>query len=1010
MRLLALAACCATAIGADIPAVSLGDGPATVVEFTLDQVPLRRLTGLQRASDVAPLADGGLLLVDPPGREVIRLDADWNVRWRAQVGPAPQRARPLPDGGLLVCSGNDLITLDASGAETRRFSIPGLVAAAPAPDGRVAVAWRAEGENGRIGMLNPDGSWCWQSRPDVARDAAGRRYEVDTRWALRSVASLDVLPDGNIFTADFDRATLRLFSPDGLPLLEWKAADPHPTDTRVGPFGELLSAYPTSMQVQLEFAPNDGRLLVFELPPYCAQLSPRGTLLVGFGHLKENELLNATLRRAPPPAVVWWRRGLPLPALGAALALALALLVRRRWGGTAPPQPVDPLPPPPAAAPPRLPQWARVPLAVTAAGVACTGGLVAWRALNAINELVPLERLPTALLGMLAGGVALRLLNLVCGSTGSLSALTYAAARPRDPRPPRYAYRLAAPALLAVFAATALLELAPREQAAAIALWLAAQIFLIVALARPPVSVSWRRHAPLGVILLLAAVLRFGALGSYPDSYFDDHYTLAFRALDNAAGEWNPFFTLANNNSCARPWLTFVYSSLLVVFGIHDWVVRIPAAFFGVLTVWGGYLLGAALFHRRVGLIAAALLATHHSLLLYHRQPYVTENVPLFLFCLYFVARALRTGSWRSWAAAGFFAGWAMLSYRGSTVFPFIGAAWLLYFALRHPRWLLRRAPGMGWLVVGALVVYLPMLPFSLRDQALEKRLHEFSPLIDINGRLAGDAALWRSQLERSFGTVLYRPDQNVYINTRLPICLPPEGALFGIGLVYLLLGWATPVPCLIVAAIVIPLLLGGTLLMEPQFFYHFLIAYIPILLAAAVAVDRLLAPLDQVRARWPRQVALVVVVVLLAWMGQGNLAAAWRCVARPPARPDGQVVYNCTVWPMAGRIVCAAPEQRFYVVRGKKDLSAAHLPFRFYAWNSDISDIDRPLRDALPVPPTDAPAVTFLVLASRAGERELLLNFYPGGQARELFYAVPPESLWAYTVPRETIRRAYRP
>jgi 4-amino-4-deoxy-L-arabinose transferase-like glycosyltransferase len=76
------------------------------------------------------------------------------------------------------------------------------------------------------------------------------------------------------------------------------------------------------------------------------------------------------------------------------------------------------------------------------------------------------------------------------------------------------------------------------------------------------------------------------------------------------------------------------------------WIVRLPAAVAGVLTVWGLYLLVAELFGDGPGLLAAFLLATSFWGIIFSRIGFRAILAPLALiFTLWLLIKAFRAGA-----------------------------------------------------------------------------------------------------------------------------------------------------------------------------------------------------------------------------------------------------------------------------------------------------------------------------------------------------------------------------
>src|SRR3989338_1293700 len=115
-------------------------------------------------------------------------------------------------------------------------------------------------------------------------------------------------------------------------------------------------------------------------------------------------------------------------------------------------------------------------------------------------------------------------------------------------------------------------------------------------------------------ILILAAVLRLYRLGEFPAGFNADEAALGYNSYS---------LLLTGRDEHGHPWPVnlesfgdfkpALYSYLLIpwikLFGLNEWVVRLPAATAGIIAVVLIYLLGKELIDRKFGLISAALLA-----------------------------------------------------------------------------------------------------------------------------------------------------------------------------------------------------------------------------------------------------------------------------------------------------------------------------------------------------------------------------------------------------------------
>ena len=145
-----------------------------------------------------------------------------------------------------------------------------------------------------------------------------------------------------------------------------------------------------------------------------------------------------------------------------------------------------------------------------------------------------------------------------------------------------------------------------------------------------------KKILPLITILLLATLLRTYQLNKVPVALFGDEIDVGYQAYSllntgkDISGRFLPTYIKSIAEYRAP---LFIYSAVPFVglFGLNEWGVRLPAAFWGILSVLGIYLIGSNLFGKKVGLISAALLTLSPWHLQYSRAAF---EVTLLLFLL----------------------------------------------------------------------------------------------------------------------------------------------------------------------------------------------------------------------------------------------------------------------------------------------------------------------------------------------------------------------------------------
>jgi 4-amino-4-deoxy-L-arabinose transferase-like glycosyltransferase len=123
-----------------------------------------------------------------------------------------------------------------------------------------------------------------------------------------------------------------------------------------------------------------------------------------------------------------------------------------------------------------------------------------------------------------------------------------------------------------------------------------------------------KKYWPLILILILASILRFYRLNTYPALNADEAaigynaYSLLLTGHDEHGNSWPIHFQSFND---FKPGLYFyVVLPFVKTLGLNEWAVRLPGAFLGVISVLVIYLLVKELFNdRKLALTSALFLA-----------------------------------------------------------------------------------------------------------------------------------------------------------------------------------------------------------------------------------------------------------------------------------------------------------------------------------------------------------------------------------------------------------------
>lgn len=153
------------------------------------------------------------------------------------------------------------------------------------------------------------------------------------------------------------------------------------------------------------------------------------------------------------------------------------------------------------------------------------------------------------------------------------------------------------------------------------------------------------------IIILLAVVLRVFQLDKAPPSLFGDEIDVGYQAYSllktgkDVYSQTLPFYIKSFSEYRAP---LFIYSTVptVALFGLNEYGVRLSAAFWGILSVLGIFLLGRKLISERLGLIAAFLMAISPWNLHYSRAAFeVTMLLSFVIFGTYFFLKGLE----KSW-------------------------------------------------------------------------------------------------------------------------------------------------------------------------------------------------------------------------------------------------------------------------------------------------------------------------------------------------------------------------
>jgi 4-amino-4-deoxy-L-arabinose transferase-like glycosyltransferase len=292
----------------------------------------------------------------------------------------------------------------------------------------------------------------------------------------------------------------------------------------------------------------------------------------------------------------------------------------------------------------------------------------------------------------------------------------------------------------------------------------------------------WWRLA-IAAIVVLAAALRLVALDRFPPGLHFDEAVYGLMGMDIVRGARPVFFSAYTGR---EPLYMYLMAGILAALGPTAYAVRLTSALIGIVTVPLTYALGRALYGRRTGIVAAALLAVHFWYLVVSRNGYPNILIPpLEAASAFFLWRAWRADDarWRDWIAGGACAGLVLYTYLAARFWPVFLVVFAVWTLVAAPSRFRRRLAGMATAVAAAAVVVAPLAVHFARQPAdFLERANQVLAWRQLHGRDLVDAYV-RNILQTA-GAFLGQGDPRWHYNLPgRPIFEPVVGLFFLIGL-----------------------------------------------------------------------------------------------------------------------------------------------------------------------------------------------------------------------------------
>lgn len=258
------------------------------------------------------------------------------------------------------------------------------------------------------------------------------------------------------------------------------------------------------------------------------------------------------------------------------------------------------------------------------------------------------------------------------------------------------------------------------------------------------------------LIILIAAVLRLYGLAHFPAGFNADEAALGYNAYsllltgrDEHGNSWP--VNLESFEDFKPAGYAYLLIPVIKLFGLTELVVRVPSALWGVLAVVGIYLLTSEILSRRIGLIAAALLAISPWAIHFSRGGWETNMATtLLVFGCFWLITWLKRPKIYLLIAGGLCLILSMYTYQSARIIAPLLALGIWLFSFKHV-WSQRKQVLL--VAIGVIVLLVPLLK-SLVTSGAASRFEGVGLLADIGpenraNELRGQHAIWDSFLVR---------------------------------------------------------------------------------------------------------------------------------------------------------------------------------------------------------------------------------------------------------------------
>lgn len=224
-------------------------------------------------------------------------------------------------------------------------------------------------------------------------------------------------------------------------------------------------------------------------------------------------------------------------------------------------------------------------------------------------------------------------------------------------------------------------------------------------------------------ILILALFLRVYKLETIPPGLFGDEVDVGYQAYsllktgNDLTGRFMPFY-LKSLSEFRTP--LYIYSAVpfVAVFGLNEWGVRLPAVFWGLISLSGIFLLTKKLFNERVALIAMFLAAISPWHLQYSRASFeVTMLLSFLVFGVYFFLLGLSKNRYYIFSAI------LLISsiYIYSTAVVFVPLLLILLAVIYWKEIIKTRIKTVALIILTTSILLIPVMVSMVTGEAKER-------------------------------------------------------------------------------------------------------------------------------------------------------------------------------------------------------------------------------------------------------------------------------------------------